>query len=151
MPCPRRYTDTEIMGIGLIYFKYFKWEKYSLTTNINRFKSQYGVIPATTNSIWNALIDTMDDQAKLTRGPESNPKYLLLALRWLFAYETERQVGPHFDIHSVNTTSKYLKIWVRKIQLLLSPLVSYPFPNELKFSFRFPERTESFISLSRTN
>jgi hypothetical protein len=112
------------MGIGLMFFKYYKWEKYSLATNINRFKLQYGVIPATVNAIWNALIETEDDEFKLKAGPKAKLKYLLLALRWLFAYETERQLGPHFDIHSTNTTSRYAKLWTRKIQSLLFLLVS---------------------------
>jgi hypothetical protein len=140
MPKPRRYTDKEMMGIGLTYFKYYKWEKYNLATNIDRFKSQFGVIPETANAIWNALIDTDNVEAKLLRGPESKPKYLLMTLRWLFTYETERQLGPHFDIHSTNTTGRYLKVWARKIQMLLFPLV--------RFSDRDP--TENFISLQLT-
>lgn len=137
MAPPNRITAKEIMGIGLNYFKYFKWEKYSHEANVDRFKSQYGVIPETAAAIWNAMIDSENEVVKLVKGRETKPKYLLLSLRWLFAYETERQIGPHFDIHSTTTTSKYLKRWVRKIQLLLFPLVSAGAPWRMKLNFDF--------------
>ena len=124
MAPPKRWTAKELMGIGLTYFKYYRWEKYKLEANIDRFKSQYGVTPATAALTWSTMMDIDDPAIKIEKGVATKPKYLLLALRWLFVYETERQVGPHFDIHSTNTTEKYLKIWVKKLQLLLPILVS---------------------------
>lgn len=127
------------MALGLNYFKYYRWETYSLEANIDRFKSQYGVTPATCVEIWNDMIDSDDDDVKIQKGRETKPKFLLLALRWLFAYETEKQIGPHFDIHSTTTTSKYLKIWVRKLQLLLKPMVSQSAVAKLNFDFAAPQ------------
>ena len=124
MAPPTRWTAREFMAMGLTYFKFHRWEKYKLEASIDRFKHQFGVTPATAALAWETMIDSDDPRIKIEKGRCTKPKYLLLALRWLFVYETERQLGPHFDIHSTTTTEKHLKIWVRKIQLLLPSLVS---------------------------
>lgn len=137
MPPPHRYSANELMAIGLTIFNYHRWEKYKLEANIDRFMSQFGVTPNAAALVWDTLVDSTDPAIQIQRGRCTKPKFLLLALRWLFVYETERQIGPIFAIHSRNTVEKHLKIWVRKIQLCLPALVRIAWRKQ-KFDFAAP-------------
>ena len=125
MAPPRRWTAREFLAMGLTYFKFYRWERYKEAANIDRFKHQFGVTPDTAALAWSMMIDSDDPRIKIEKGYGTKPKFLLLALRWLSVYETDRQVGPHFDIHSTTTTEKHLKIWVKRLQLMLPSLVSF--------------------------
>lgn len=67
--------------------------------------------------MWNDLRDAEKIRKK------DKPMHFLLALRFLFVYENETNLGQFFGIRSRNTVGKYVKMWVKRIQSLLKAKV----------------------------
>ena len=115
-------TENQLMVLGLTIANYHRWDKCHLAANIDRFKSQYGITPATAAALWRDLRVSENVDCRLIK--RSKPKHLLLALRFLFTYQTEPQLGSFFGMHSNKTVANHCKVWVRELQLLLKPKVS---------------------------
>lgn len=110
-------TEDGFLEIGMHESKVFGWNHCKKSTNIDRFKKFYCVSPLTCATMWNDLRDAEKIRKK------DQPKHLLLALRFLFLYENETNLGQFFGIRSRNTVGKYVKMWVKRIQSLLKAKV----------------------------
>lgn len=113
-------TEAQWLQIGLETARHPKWRTYKHHTNIDRFRTAYGVIPKTCEMIWNDLRDADRINKK------DDPRNLLLAIRFLWAYHIEEDLGNYFDIRSPKTVRKYCKQWVGLIQSLLMSKVIIP-------------------------
>jgi hypothetical protein len=100
------------MALGLELAGYKRWRSYKEKANIERFKAQYGALPKSCENIWVDLQTTTDEDCCI----ESNasPRLLLLALRFLWVYPTEKQLCTMFDM-SEKTVRKWSGIFSRKL------------------------------------
>jgi Helix-turn-helix of DDE superfamily endonuclease len=109
---------------------YCRWRYMQEETNIGRFKDAFGAMPLTCHQIWTALRDA----GKLAK--TSKPVHLLLALRYLWKYDTQTDLGQFFHISSHVTVSRCVKEWVKLIaSLLQSKMLSWTEADEDGMAF----------------
>jgi hypothetical protein len=111
-------TEDDFIEIGLDTAKIFGWRRCCKATSIDRFTKHYCVLPATCVLVWQ---DLKNDE-KIDK--RDKPISLLIALRFLFTYDTEPNLGSFFGILHNDTVNARVKKWVRKIQSLLQKKVS---------------------------
>jgi hypothetical protein len=114
------------MALGLELAGYKRWQSYKEEANIKRFKAQYGALPESCENIWVDLQTTPDEDCCIES--DASPRLLLLALRFLWVYPTEKQLCTMFDM-SEKTVRKWSGIFSRKLQLLLPNKVSNASPS----------------------
>lgn len=110
-------TADDFMALGFAITGDKRWRSYKEKVNLTNFRSEFGVNPKTCVDIWTDLINENDDLA-----PTTGPKLLLLGLRWLRVYETERHLRPKFDMHE-KTIRNHRRAITLKIQKLLKKKV----------------------------
>ena len=115
-------TAEQFLEIGLEAARVVGWTHCNRSTNVDRFKRFFGVIPETCAAMWNDLVDFTDDAVRLTA--KDKPTCMLVVLRFLFLYETETNLGHFFGIRSRKTVFKICKEWTIKLSALLAPKVS---------------------------
>jgi hypothetical protein len=112
-----RIIDSEWMAMGLELAGYRNWRRCKISTNVARFKGWFGASPKTCENMWSDMQTTNGaDGAPISRS-DSNPRHLLLALRWLRGYPTEKVLEGTFKM-SEKTVRKWCFGFVRKIQAL---------------------------------
>ena len=104
----KTYGKKEFMQLGLELMGEYKWMTYKHHCNIERFRTYYGVTPRTCGRIWHKLRTSNDPDILLEHS--ANPMHLLLAVRFWWCYEVEKDLGKHFGIKSPKTVWK----WVRQ-------------------------------------
>ena len=114
------FTSYDFMVLGLDTAQYYKWRKYNLLPNIDRFRRDYGAHPATCEAIWNDLQSSTDPEIHVDK--KGKPLHFLLALRWLYKYHTEEDLGKFFRM-TEKTVGKWTKHYAEKICLLLESKV----------------------------
>ena len=107
-------TEDEILAIGLDHTGYMRWCGYKPKTNINNFKSHFGASPKIVALIWNHL-----RAANKIIEREADPKHILMACRFLWAYEGQKDICCQYNM-SENTFRDKIGRWVSYIQGLLS-------------------------------
>jgi hypothetical protein len=113
---PAAMTAIEFMELGLEIGGHAKWRTYLHHTNIKRFKQAFGVIPETCVLLWDALRNSMDGEVRLKK--KEKPKHLLVAIRFLWTYDTEYDLARFFGICE-QTARTWWKFYVTKIEKLL--------------------------------
>ena len=110
-------TADNFLSAGLdIVCKHQNWRQFKHHCNIDRFKEAFGVIPETCVLIWDDLRAANDINSK------SRVKHFLLAIRFLWKYENETDLGRVFDM-CPKTVRKWWKHYVPKFERLLDPKV----------------------------
>ena len=113
-----QFSRNQFMALGLEIHGYKRWERCKVSTNIERFKKLYGTTPLSCEKLWQDL--SVDGQLR-----KANPKLFLLALDFLWAYETEDRLTPRYGMASPKTCRKHIREYVLKIQSMLRKMVSY--------------------------
>ena len=125
-------TPTEIMMRGLEIARYteerihrVKGNPHSSTTNIDRFKDQFGAKPTVVAQLWEDLqrIAPMDE--RIIGAKMKTFDYLLRAMYFLRHYNTEKEREPIFDI-SPKTMREHLWPTLRKVQSLKAIKIKFP-------------------------
>ena len=116
-----QFTADKFMALGLELAGYKKWMRYKEKPNIQRFKSQFGALPKSCESIWHDLQTSTDAEHRIAS--DADPKHLLLAFRWLYKYPTETDLGRMFQM-TEKTVRKWREEYVPKVQSLLRDKVS---------------------------
>ncbi|CAB9530689.1 unknown protein [Seminavis robusta] len=111
-------TAKQFMALGLKAAGYPRWHAYKEERNIERFQAYYGAVPAAFAAIWKDLLETENENYKLSAEEAKHPINLLIAIRWTWKYETERELCLRFGIKSEKTISKIYKAWAHKVKLL---------------------------------
>jgi hypothetical protein len=115
----RKLSCKDFMSIGLTIAGFDRWMMYAEAANNIRFVQHFGATPATVSEIWNAMLVHPDIDCRVDAN--TNPKYLLLGLRFLWTYHTQGSLGNFFGIRSEKTVGK----WSRMIVLKLAALSKY--------------------------
>ena len=130
-------TAEEFMSLGLeVNNHHPKWRQYKHQCNVDRFKEDYGVIPETCVVLWNDMRNSIAPTVRLVRGDK--PVLFLLALRFLWTYQTETDLCTFFNIRGKQTVRKWWKHYVRKIEKLLDGKVSSVRCNGLYYAIDLP-------------
>ena len=108
------------LQIGLEMDGFTRWKSYKYTANLKRFTDHYGMLPSTVAKVWQMLRDSNVPAARLEKN--AKPTHLLLALSFLWNYETEQGYSRDFKM-TKKTGRKWHWIYVRKIAALLPSLV----------------------------
>ena len=114
-------SEDEFLDLGLTQAGIHGWRKHKLHASIDRFKSRYGCSPKTCEVVWIELRNSNDIDIRITK--RDKPLMFLLALRFLWKYETEYDLGDYFNIRSEKTVRNYYRHWLPKIQGLLKQKV----------------------------
>ena len=117
----RAVGKKEFMRLGLEIAGEYKWMTYKHHCNIERFKTCYGVSPRTCGRVWHGLRSSNDPDIKLESS--ADPKHLLLAIRFLWRYEVEKDLGRFFGIKSPKTVRKWVHHYLLRVARLLPSLV----------------------------
>jgi hypothetical protein len=104
-------SSLSFMELGLEMAGFKHWRSYKEKGKVERFRSLFGAAPTTCETIWADLQVT----GHLTG--DENRLGLLLALRFLKAYPTEKELSGMFQM-SDKIVRKWVKVYVRKIQRL---------------------------------
>jgi len=115
----RKLSCKDFTSIGLTIAGFDRWRMYTEAANNVRFVQHFGATPATVSEIWNAMLVHPDIDCRVDAN--TNPKYLLLGLRFLWTYHTQGSLGNFFGIRSEKTVGK----WSRMIVLKLAALSKY--------------------------
>ena len=113
-----QFSSNQFMALGLEIHGYKRWERCKVSTNIERFKNLYGTTPLSCEKIWQDL--SVEGQLR-----KAKPKFLHLALDFLWVYQTEGRLTPRYGMTSPKTCRKHIREYVLKIQSMLSKRVSY--------------------------
>ena len=111
------------MRLGLEIAGFKKWETYEEHTNEARFRGWYGPSAKLCAKIWLGLQSSTLDECRIANN--ENPVHLLLALRFLRAYPSEKELAGTFGM-SEKSVRKWSAAYTRKLQLLLPGTVSLP-------------------------
>ena len=100
-------TAADILIAGLCYVNFEKERQVGVNPkeNIERFREHYGVPPA-------AVTDALKDLAE--KYPDMRYKYAFLAMHWLKAYGTERQMSGLWQISDLQTIREAVKEYTRR-------------------------------------
>jgi hypothetical protein len=109
-------TKERFMALGLELVGYTNLQRRSNKTNCDAFRRHFGVLPQTCAEMWVDLVNGSSQESPLDL--KKGPIHCLLALRFLWNYETESTLSPIFKM-SEKTIRKYVTSWVDKIHLLL--------------------------------
>ena len=121
MASPPSVSASDFMMLGFESRGFKKCDKLSHSSRVRKFRSLFGTSPQVVAAIWEDLRLSNDDDVKINR--HCRPLYLLLALRWMKAYESEEELETSFNL-CVNTISKWCEILTSKIALLRKTKVS---------------------------
>ena len=111
-------TSHEIMQLGLTWAGYdrYRQSRVQRATNLTRFKSHYGSLPIVCAQIWEDLQTTELPEARVERN-YLDLKYFLLAMNWLYRYDTDEELSATFG-HCSKTLRKWKWFYVGKIAAL---------------------------------
>ena len=119
MPGP---TEDSFLALGMETAGVFRWQRCKRETNLDRFRSWYGVHPSACQQAYDDLLlkgnNADDPQIKIVIGKDK-PVHLLMICRFLCKYPTERDLGQFFKIWSKQTVLKYVKLWLKRLRWLL--------------------------------
>ena len=106
-------SEQRFLKLGLEIAGYKRWETYQHGSNIDRFVSCYDATPKTCFEMWKDLkfMDKLDKYSK--------PKYLLIALRYLYTNDTENDLARFFGYIDRTRIRTHAKEYANKIQWLL--------------------------------
>jgi hypothetical protein len=114
---PRLLSSKTFLSIGLTIAGFDRWMMYTEAANNRRFVQHFGATPPTVADIWNAMIVHTDTNCRVEAN--TDPKYLLLGLRFLWTYHTQASIGSFFGIQSEKTVRKWIRMIVSKLAALL--------------------------------
>ena len=109
-------TAMQFLGLGMTQCKYLIWATWLLSSAEQKFREAYGVTPQTAADIWRDLHGT--DIPEAVVGDGDNPYHFLLAIRFLFTYDTEGDLSIFSSISSHQTIREKCRVYARKMQLL---------------------------------
>jgi len=110
-------ATNDFLEIGLKIGGHTKWKTHKESANVQRFKELFGVTPATCSSIWNDMIGAnAEDDCHIDN--DANPVHFLLAVRFLFRYEREKDLARMFGT-APKTMRPWQRLYVWKLQALL--------------------------------
>lgn len=109
----KAFTEADFLQLGLETANHPKWRQYKDHCNIKRFKKAYGMTPVTCADVWATFRDLPPDHPSRI-GKRADPVHLLIALRWLWKYETEADLGRFFSL-TEKTVTKWIRIYVKKM------------------------------------
>lgn len=118
-PCRPRIllTADDFLRIGLDWagFNAFRQENVNEATNIQRFKSHFGSSPIVYANVWEDLLTTEVDEARIN--PRSKVENFFLSLYFLNVYPTEEKLA---GLSKTCETSarKWAWFFARKVQAL---------------------------------
>ena len=116
----KEISSAKFLKIGLELDGFMRWRTYKYNANLSRFTKHYGMLPSTVAKVWQLLRDSNEDDVRLEAN--AKPAHLLLALSYLWHYETEQGYSRDFKI-TEKTGRKWHKEYVRKVAGLLPSLV----------------------------
>lgn len=108
------FSAKDFLALGLTIAGFNRWQSYKQDANTERFTKKYGAIPQTCADIWSDL----EQQELLNDEEAKHPVRLLIALRFLWAYEYEHDLGSFFNL-TEKTVRQHARVWVKKIEMLL--------------------------------
>lgn len=111
------FGKKQFMRLGLEHAGEYKWMTYKHHCNLDRFRTYYGVTPRTCARLWHYMRDSNDPKIRLYKN--ANPSHLLLAIRFCWRYEREKELGMRFQIRSEKTVRKWVKFYLNRMRLLL--------------------------------
>lgn len=109
------------MRLGLELAGEYKWMTYKHHCNIQRFRTYYGVTPRTCGRVWNDLRTSNDPTIRIDGN--SDPMHFLLAVRFLWRYEVEKDLGKFFGIKDPKTVRKWVHYYEPRVAGLLSSMI----------------------------
>lgn len=115
------YGKKHFMRLGLELMGDYKWMTYKHHCNVDRFRTYYGVTPRTVGRLWHRLRISNDPDIRL--GIKADPKHLLLAIRFMWRYEVEEELGKPFGIKSPKTVRKWVRDYLGRVAKLLPSLI----------------------------
>lgn len=107
------HSEQDFLQLGMEIAGINRWQQYRPNTNVKRFKKRYGATPLTCHQMWVDLIAIGEVKNR------SKPAHLLMALRYLFKYESCTDLGDFFGFATDAAVAKWCKLYVTKIQKLL--------------------------------
>lgn len=93
------------------------WQRRRAQAQLDEFKLVYGTHPRVLALIWRDLQTTPFEEDRIDLSINAQPKYLLLAYRWLCAYESETVLKTNYGCDE-KTTRKWCEYFVKKVALL---------------------------------
>ncbi|KAI2492569.1 hypothetical protein MHU86_21990 [Fragilaria crotonensis] len=126
-PCRPRIllTADDFLRIGLDWagFNAFRRENVNEATNIQRFKSHFGSSPIVYANVWEDLLTTEVDEARIN--PRSKVENFFLSLYFLNVYPTEEKLA---GLSKTCETSarKWAWFFARKVQALKVKKIVWP-------------------------
>ena len=122
----------EFLSLGLVEYNFCPhYQNYrNVELHVQTFRRYFGATPKTCSQLWDAFIhlDLIGKKAK--------PIHLLLATRFLWKYDTELELKKDFKIKTDRTVNKWVKIYLRLLEKVLSLKVSIIlWPVQILFQF----------------
>lgn len=118
-PCRPRilHTADDFLRIGLDWagFNAFRQENVNEATNIQRFKSHFGSSPIVYANVWEDLLTTEVDEARIN--PRSKVENFFLSLYFLNVYPTEEKLAGLSKTCEMSAR-KWAWFFARKVQAL---------------------------------
>jgi hypothetical protein len=111
----------DFMRLGLEVAREYKWIKHKHHVNVQDYRTYYGVTPRVTARVWHLLRVSNNPQMRLFH--QAKPMHLLLAIRFCWRYEVEKELGKHFNIKSPKTVRKWVKYFLSRLRLLLGTVI----------------------------
>ena len=119
--------------MGMLQCRYDCWQRWKRGSAETKFKQAYGVTPLTAADVWRNLHTTNIPEAKV--GDHNDPLHFLLAIRFLFTYDTEGDLSIFSQIKSHQSVREVCRVYVVKIQLLFRPNMGTLADNDHGFIF----------------
>jgi len=113
-------TAEELTQIGLEYLGFKVRRQRSDKVDIRRFRSGYGLCPESVIAVLNDVRTTDIDEARISK---VNPKYALMALKWMKGCQSLEDLAGVFDVDE-GTVSTWVWKYVRSFQALKAAKVS---------------------------
>ena len=112
------FNANSFLSLGLDIGGHDHWRNHQHNRNVEEFVKFTGVHPESCTMIWNALV-----ARNLIDNIAAQPKHLILALRFLKAYDYEHELANMF-VMSARTVRKWVRYFVVRLSELKSEVVS---------------------------
>jgi hypothetical protein len=108
--------DLMSIGLELVGFGAYRQKSVQRATNLKRFKSFYGSAPVVYANIWEDLMTTDIEEARVSPSDAVLKNYLL-AIHFLKVYPTDERLAGQFKT-CVKTARKWAWFYLKKVQML---------------------------------
>ena len=106
--------DFQALGLEMVGFLPHRQARVCAKTNMDRFLSSYGIVPAACSAVFDDLQTTAVDRARLDN---PDPFHFLVTLNWMKTYKLEHEMAGFFDVYE-KTARTIIWVYVKAIRAL---------------------------------